>query len=364
LTAAEQARIDAAVAAVNDLLVPYAVHVIEVGDRDAANVILDMNTTTAAGGYAAGVLGAEMPGQITLVFGWNWYTGSDAAAVGSGQYDLETAVVHELGHSLGLGHSSDPNSVMYATLTTGVSRRALTTADLHIPDADGGPDALHAALPVEDSHVDVVPAPETGPTAILVLAPKSELPAATLVSREAVSIIPAEEPTGAGFSAVGPRQRAAVTESARTEVVSPTEPARTEHGAAGMIPSPARLAVLSTVTTAELFGEGSTAPSLAASSSYDGDGRREMPERRTAVPPVSLQGVRARGTVPGHDDSGLGSTPTAADVDQFFRRFELNRLGILGLPLLSWFLTDGSRADGEPADETGGGKKKQVRRER
>jgi hypothetical protein len=79
------------------------------------------------------------------VQGWSWYTGADATAVGAGQYDFETIVMHELGHSLGLGHSADPDSVMYATLGTGTARRALSVADLDIPDLDNGPCGLHAA---------------------------------------------------------------------------------------------------------------------------------------------------------------------------------------------------------------------------
>jgi len=41
---------------------------------------------------------------------------------GEGGLDLETAALHELGHSLGLGHSTDPGDVMYPSYT-GVKRR-------------------------------------------------------------------------------------------------------------------------------------------------------------------------------------------------------------------------------------------------
>jgi hypothetical protein len=91
------------------------------------------------------VLGCE-DGNITLVSGWNWFTGTSATAVGAGQYDFETIVMHELGHALGLGHSADSASVMFASLAAGTARRTLSVADLNVPDADAGPCGLHAAF--------------------------------------------------------------------------------------------------------------------------------------------------------------------------------------------------------------------------
>jgi hypothetical protein len=146
LSSDELARIDDAVAVYNALLVPYNVTITQVSSSDQANVVLSVGTTSACGGLAEGVLGCYAPGTITLLQGWSFYAGADPSAIGTDQYDFEALVLHEMGHSLGLGHSPDPNSVMYATLATGGARRTPTAADLNIGDTDGRADAEHAAF--------------------------------------------------------------------------------------------------------------------------------------------------------------------------------------------------------------------------
>jgi titin len=146
-TAEELARVRDAVAAVNDLVAPYGVSLVEVSaaDSESANLVLDVSPTSALGGFVDGVLGcATDDGHITLIAGWDWYAGADPGAVGAAQYDFQTAVTHELGHALGLGHSTDASSVMYATLAPGVARRTLTVANLNLPDGDDGPHGLRA----------------------------------------------------------------------------------------------------------------------------------------------------------------------------------------------------------------------------
>jgi Matrixin len=127
---------------------PYGVSVLEVSDPSLANTVITMNANSPAGSAAQGVLGCETPGMITLVAGWNWYTGSDPTQVGPSQHDFEAIVLHELGHVLGLGHSMDPGSVMFATLDTGLAKLSLVTDDLDIPDTDSGPRGLHASTDV------------------------------------------------------------------------------------------------------------------------------------------------------------------------------------------------------------------------
>jgi len=158
LTADELARIQDAVAAVDTVTEPYGVAVAEVADPTLADVTLHMDTTSAVGGYAAGVLGCTTDaGQITIIASWNFYVDSDVTQIGSAQYDFETLVTHELGHALGLGHSTDSTSVMFATLNTGAVNRTLTTADLNVPDSDTtGACGLHAA-PVLAEAIDFPP---------------------------------------------------------------------------------------------------------------------------------------------------------------------------------------------------------------
>ena len=153
LTQDERARIDDAIAGWDALLAPYHVTITEVAGADGADLVLEGATTSPVGGHDAVVLGTYEPGKITIVLGWSFYAGADPSGIGQGQYDFESLVYHELGHALGLGHSTAPDSVMYASLATGVARRTPTVTDLRIPDLNGDPvDALHAATPSSEEN--------------------------------------------------------------------------------------------------------------------------------------------------------------------------------------------------------------------
>jgi hypothetical protein len=185
LTSDELAALAAAVGVVDGTINPYGVNVTETTDPTAADVVVSLASTTALGGAANGVLGCESDGQITLVSGWSWYAGTDPTQVGAGQYDFETVFVHELGHALGLGHSADTTSVMYASLTAGTTDRALTAADLNVADTASGACGLHVALPA-----NLVPGADSS-SGIAVL------PAAVVTPAPAVAPAPTGGPAGA-----------------------------------------------------------------------------------------------------------------------------------------------------------------------
>src|SRR5207245_2920967 len=85
-----------------------------------------------------------------------WYTGADTAAISADQYDFETIVMHELGHAIGLGHSGDTGSVMYAYLAPGQARRGVTAQEL--TGLERGGEGARVRL-----RADALPAPSATP---------------------------------------------------------------------------------------------------------------------------------------------------------------------------------------------------------
>lgn len=133
VTAEQRQSIQGAIAAVNSVMGSTGSSLTLV-DGGSAGIRLHNAATSACGGMADGVLGCATQGDVTMLSGWNWYTGSDAAAIGADQYDYQSAVAHELAHSLGLGHSDDPSSVLYHHLSPGDAHRDVIAHDMALAD--------------------------------------------------------------------------------------------------------------------------------------------------------------------------------------------------------------------------------------
>jgi hypothetical protein len=59
------------------VIAPYGVAVTEVTDPTPADFTLNIDTTSAVGGYADGELGCTTDaGEITIINGWNFYAGT------------------------------------------------------------------------------------------------------------------------------------------------------------------------------------------------------------------------------------------------------------------------------------------------
>ena len=82
------------------------------------------------------VLGCtEDENEISILSGWDWYTGSDPSQVGQQPFDFQTVFMHELGHAIGLHHSNEYSSVISESLTPDRPPRTFSSHD-SLPNRD------------------------------------------------------------------------------------------------------------------------------------------------------------------------------------------------------------------------------------
>jgi sugar lactone lactonase YvrE len=210
VTADEQARFDDAITTLNATFCAYGVTLVDVGAADAADAIVQVEIadTSAVGSASDGVLGCTLAGQITLLTGWDWYTGADPSVIGPGQYDFQTIVTHELGHAIGLGHSGDSGSVMYPYLAPGQAHRGVTSQDLSVLESGTGPEPLLAAPWRDTQHV--LPPTAAAPTA-------AEAPSSHLGTDTAANVWAAVLPAGPAPALAAPAGWASVLAGASAQ---------------------------------------------------------------------------------------------------------------------------------------------------
>jgi hypothetical protein len=154
MTDEQLARIRDSIDLINQTFGAFGVQLIEIegASGDFADIRVAVSSNSPCGNQSTGILGCTTAdGSITLISGWNWYSTEGASAITSSQFDLQTIVTHELGHSIGVDHSSDAQSAMYYALARGMIRRDFTQADLDQlkqGGGGGGQNSLTSALRV------------------------------------------------------------------------------------------------------------------------------------------------------------------------------------------------------------------------
>lgn len=90
---------------------------------DTSNVLAHAYYPSIEGMYLGGTIGGDLHFDVART-----WVDNPSDVSGNGQYDFFTVALHELGHSLGLGHSTVAGSVMQAVYAG--ARRSLTADDI------------------------------------------------------------------------------------------------------------------------------------------------------------------------------------------------------------------------------------------
>lgn len=127
---AQRLRVQDAIASLNEKFNSYGILLTVAPLGGESSIRIAIVNDSECGDALAGVLGCtEDENEISILSGWDWYTGGDPSQVGQQQFDFQTVVMHELGHAIGLNHSNESSSVMYESLAPGLARRTLSSLD-------------------------------------------------------------------------------------------------------------------------------------------------------------------------------------------------------------------------------------------
>ncbi len=166
-------RIGDAMTYLNSALGSFGVDLTWAAPDDYADVHIHFANQSPHGGMVDGVLGfTTVDNDVYLINGWDFYNGSDATQIGENQFDFLTLATHELGHTIGLGESIDPDSVMYEYLSPGNARRSFTGDNLTAINSDvdrfmklGAPINSVAPIPasaINESRIEAFQVPTMG----------------------------------------------------------------------------------------------------------------------------------------------------------------------------------------------------------
>ncbi len=139
-------------------------------------------TCTLSRGLSGDIWPVEFDMEISSKPSW-----SVASPTPSSAYDLDTTVLHELGHALGLDHSSDGSAVMFDTASRGESKRVLTPDDIAGMRALYGVAASPTASPPPPAGSPSVTANGAygpGANSVVVLGPVSAANVASMIAAQ------------------------------------------------------------------------------------------------------------------------------------------------------------------------------------
>lgn len=85
-----------------------------------------LNDSTVAENYSYYVNGSLVESDINLNYNQQWTNGLEV-----GRFDVQSVMLHEVGHTVGLNHSTTHNAIMYKNVYWNTLRRSLFADDLN-----------------------------------------------------------------------------------------------------------------------------------------------------------------------------------------------------------------------------------------